>query len=97
MKKLLIYIIDCIEKLLGFKNWFDGKFAYIEKLFRFKNWLNSKKLFGLKNYLFWKIASNIQKEENPKNMVYEIFTYMYNICIWNVIIKRLHKNYNKKL
>jgi hypothetical protein len=55
-----------------------------------------KKLVVLKNYIHWKIDSNIQKEESTKNMVYEIFTYMYNICIWNVIIKNLHKNYNKK-
>jgi hypothetical protein len=68
---IYIYIYDCIEKLLGFKNWLDGKILvpktcldsninWMEKLFIFLKKIRFKnwldgKLFILKNYLDSKI------------------------------------------
>jgi hypothetical protein len=52
MEKLLILKIILIQKLIwwktwtkksiGFKNWLDGKIAFIEKLLGFKNYLDEK-------------------------------------------------------
>jgi hypothetical protein len=43
-----IIYFDCIEKLLGFKNWMDGKTTCIKKLLVLKTTC-IEKLIGLKN------------------------------------------------
>jgi len=36
------------------------------------------------------------KKKKAQKIWYMKISHMYNICIRNVIIERLHKNYNKK-
>ncbi len=56
IKKLLVLKFNCIEKLVGFKNWMDGKTTCDEKLLGFRNWLDGKNtctnnMFGFKIWL----------------------------------------------